>query len=210
LDGAAHLNVSLFRTDFSDLQVSGFDGIAFVVGNAAEATTQGIELDGMWRLTERLTLGGSYSYLDAQYGRYENAPCTAAQKAVSVGSCQQDISGQSLHYAPENSANVNLNYVMSLGDDYELELGADVNYSDDVFLQSDLDPEDSQEAFSKVNARIALDNLAQDWSVALIAKNITDERTTNNGVDVPILEGGAHVKNVMPPRTVALQLNMRF
>lgn len=210
LDGSAHFNVSVFRTQFDDLQVSGFDGFAFVVGNAAKATSQGIELDGMWRLSERLTLGGSYSYLDAEYDSYESAPCTVSQKQVASGACQQDLGGKSLHYAPDNSANLNISYELPMGPDYSLGFSADVNYSDDFFLQNDLDPDDAQESFTKVNARVALKNLAQNWELAVVAKNLTDKRTANNGLDIPILQAGTHVRNTLPPRTVAVQLNASF
>lgn len=212
LDGAATFNVSIFKTEFDDLQVSGFEGLAFIVGNAAKATSQGVEIDGMWRVSERLTLGGSYSYLDAEYDDYDNAPCTVAQKAASAvpASCQQDLSGRPLHYAPENTASLNAEYEMPVGEDYELSFAVDLNYSDDFFLQNDLDPEDSQESFTKVNARVVVKNLLDDWELALIGKNLTDKRTANNATDLPVLENGAHAKNTMPPRTVALQLKMRF
>ena len=210
LDGAAQFNVSIFRTDFEDLQVSGYDGLAYVVGNAAEATSQGIELDGMWRFSENLTIGGSYAFLDSSYGEYINAPCNYSQKSSAGGCTQQDISGETLPYAAENTANANISYELSLSDDYTLELAGDINYSDEFLLQADLDPIDSQKAFTKINARLVLRNLVNDWELSLIGKNLTDKRTTNNGVDLPLLEGGAHTKNTLPPRTVALQLLARF
>jgi len=210
LDGAAQFNLSLFRTDFEDLQVSGFDGLAFIVGNAAEATSQGVEMDGMWRVSENLTFGSSYAFLDSTYGKYVNAPCTYLQKASTAGACQQDISGETLPYAAENTANLNVSYELPMGDDYSLEFAADANYSDEFLLQADLDPLDEQEAFTKINARVVLRNLANEWEVSLIGKNLTDKRTTNNGVDIPLLEGGSHVKNTLAPRTVSLQLISRF
>lgn len=210
LDGAAQFNVSIFRTEFEDLQVSGYDGLAFVVGNAAQATSQGVELDGKWRLNDNLTIGGSYAFLDSSYDSYVNAPCTYVQKTVTTGACQQDLSGQTLQYAPENTANFNVSYEFNLSEDYSLELAADVNYSDHFLLQADLDPLDKQEAFTKLNARLVLRNMADDWEVSVLGKNLTDELTANNGVDIPLLEGGAHIKNTLPSRSLALQFLSRF
>ncbi len=66
LDGALRLDLALFRTNFDDLQVSSFDGFAgFVVGNAAAATSQGVELEARWRLSDDLTISASVAYLDA-------------------------------------------------------------------------------------------------------------------------------------------------
>ena len=50
MDGRARLNFAVFRTEYDDLQVSVYDGvIGFDVQNAAEATTQGLEMDGSCR-----------------------------------------------------------------------------------------------------------------------------------------------------------------
>ena len=68
--GRGNLNVAYFNTQYEDLQVSIFDGrVGFNVGNAAEATTQGIELDGRWKLTETLTLAGSLAWLGLRVRR---------------------------------------------------------------------------------------------------------------------------------------------
>jgi outer membrane receptor protein involved in Fe transport len=205
LDGAMHFNVALFNTSFEDLQVTSYDGFAFVVGNAAEATSRGLELDATWRVTESLTLGANYAWLDAQYDDFTGASCPVGSATALCG-----LSGETLVYAPENSANLNITYVMPLGASYELEFAGDINYTDDFYFQQDLDPEDSQEGFTKVNARVALNNIASDWRLALVGKNLTDELTSSYGLDQPILNGGAHVRNTMPPRTLALQFDVNF
>jgi outer membrane receptor protein involved in Fe transport len=69
----------MFHTNYQDLQVSAFVGDKYVVGNAAEATSQGVEIDGVFRLTEALTMTASMAYLDATYDEFENASCTLAQ-----------------------------------------------------------------------------------------------------------------------------------
>jgi hypothetical protein len=55
LDGAAEVNVALYRTEYDDLQTSQFDGtLSFVVGNAKETVVQGLELDGRWAVVTYL------------------------------------------------------------------------------------------------------------------------------------------------------------
>ena len=83
-DGAANLNVAIFHVNYENLQVSVFDGIAFQVANAAESTSQGVEVDGRWRLTEEITVGGAAAYLDSEYDSYEGAACTVIQEAAFV------------------------------------------------------------------------------------------------------------------------------
>ena len=95
-DGAAELNVALFRTEYSDLQTSQFDGIlGFNVVNAGEAVTQGIEMDGRWRVSEGLTLLGSMAYLDFEYDTFDNAQCYFGQTPNSASNPSLcDVSGQ--------------------------------------------------------------------------------------------------------------------
>jgi outer membrane receptor protein involved in Fe transport len=157
LNGAATLNVALFKSEFQDLQVSAFDGVNFVVGNAAAATTQGLELDGRWRLSEGLTIGSAVSFLDAKYDSFPGATCYANQTAAAgcVGRAQ-DLAGQKLQFAPDVSANFNVEYVRAIGRNLELTAQIDVNYTDDILLANDNDPHPAQTqvAFTKVDARL--------------------------------------------------------
>lgn len=181
---------------------------AFFVGNAATSTSQGIEMDGKIRVNEKLTLGGSYAYLDASYGDYKTAPCTAAQSAT--GCVAQDLSGEQLPYAPEHSANLNTEYITPISDNFQLSFKADINYTDEVYQQLDNDPIDSQEAFTKINAHLRLTNLSQGWELALIGKNLSDEKTASGSVDLPVLAGGAHVRGLDAPRTLALEFSINW
>jgi iron complex outermembrane recepter protein len=61
------------------------------VGNAAEAISQGLEMDGTVRLSETLYLNAFMAYLDTSYSEFENASCTVAQAAATVGTCTQDL-----------------------------------------------------------------------------------------------------------------------
>ena len=79
LDGAATLNLAVFHTEMSDLQVSTFVDSGFIVGNAAESTSTGFEAEGRWIATSYLDFGLSLGYLDSSYDDFPGAPCTNAQ-----------------------------------------------------------------------------------------------------------------------------------
>ena len=79
LDGAAELNLAVFRMEYDDLQTSSLVGDVFRVGNAGEAISQGVELDGRILLSERLSVGGAVAYLDAYYDDFTGATCTIPQ-----------------------------------------------------------------------------------------------------------------------------------
>jgi len=213
LDGAATLNGNIFYTEYEDRQVSAFKGTSFVVGNAAESTTQGVEIDGQWAATEKLTLGLSVAYLDSTFDDFADAGCTADQEVAArtggLGDCTQDLSGKTTEFAPEWTASFNASYYQPIGDDLELVVQVDGNYSDEYFYAQDLDSSESQDSYVKWNARLALASMNDTWEVALIGKNLTDETVTAHGNDIPLYLG-AHYVFTERPRSVAIQATWRF
>jgi len=209
LDGAAKLNFALYRTEYSDLQVSSFQGDVFVVGNAAEAISQGLEMDGTVRLSESLFVNASLAYLDATYGEYKNASCTAAQLSASVGGCSQDLSGQALTNAPEWSANISMDHMMPIGDKLELRSHLNLVYTDEQYTATDLDANSLEEAHTTLNARLAIGDQSGNWELALVGKNLTNEEIRSWTNDLFYLED-ALFSYVEPPRTLALQFNVNY
>ncbi|WNC67089.1 TonB-dependent receptor [Thalassotalea nanhaiensis] len=207
LDGAARLNMAVFRTEFDDLQVTTWNGFGFEVGNAAESVTQGIELDGVVMLNDNWTLSGSASYLDSYYSDYATGPCTAEQIATGMVVC--DLTDETTPFAPEVSASIFLDYITEIGESMEFFAQLNVNFKDDFFYDTDLDPNLMQEAHTKVNARIALASIEETWELALIGKNLTDETTFAAGLDVPLVAGG-YMGYTDAPRTVSVQGTYRF
>jgi len=212
LDGAATLNTSVFYTEYENRQVSSFEGLVFVVGNAAKSISQGVEIDGRWRAAERLTLGLSMAYLDSSYSEFSNGTCEAfdTDAAKRVGEqCRADLAGATTEYAPEWSASLNMRYVQPVGEALQLALQLDANYADDFYFQQDLDSNDMQEAQTIVNARLSLFDDSGEWEVALVGKNLTDKVSSASGADIPLFTG-AHYKIAKAPRTVKVQGTYRF
>ncbi|MDH5275044.1 MAG: TonB-dependent receptor, partial [Gammaproteobacteria bacterium] len=86
LNGTAELNIAVFYTEFDDLQVSIFDGtLGFNVGNAAQAATQGVELDGRWAITDDWSMNGSIGYLDFEFKDFKNGQCNQGQAPTEPG-----------------------------------------------------------------------------------------------------------------------------
>lgn len=218
--GRARLNVAAFYSEFEDVQVSTFDGNAgFVVGNAAETETKGIELDGMVAVTDNLTLSGGLAYLKAEYSSYDDAACNEPQILdwIAAGgarsSCTQDLSGTPLQFAPEWSANLAADYYISLTDNLEMKLGLDAMYSDEYGVANDQDPLLDQDSYWKLNARVQLANVGDTWSLSLIGRNLTDEETTVWGNDVPLAAQGfseTYFQHIDAPRSYELQARYSF
>lgn len=220
MDGRARLNMAVFLSEFEDVQVSTFDGNAgFVVGNAAESEVYGFEADGSIVLTEQLTLNAAFAYLDATYKSFPDAACNEVQILAFIANggarsgCVQDLAGQPLQFSPEFSGNIALDFLAPLGDSLEVWVNLDAMYSDDYEVAADLDPVLAQGSFVKVNARIQLASTEDTWSVALLAKNITNEKTTTWGNDVPLASQGfsqTYFQHIDPPRSVEIQASYKF
>jgi len=227
LDGAAELNIAIFRSDYDDLQTSSLEGDVFVVGNAGEARTEGVELDGRWALTDNLTIGGSIAYLDAHYEDFTGATCTIPQvtdPANNPGCLDedgnnivnandpggQDLGGEDLLFAPEWSSNLNAQYVFPLGNGLELVTSVDMNYSDSFYSALDLDPNTKHDSYTLWNARIALSGDNDKWMIALIGKNLSDETTAVWKNDVSLTASNSYFAVPERPRSVAVQARYRF
>lgn len=208
--GRVELNAAVFRSEFTDLQVAAWNGTAFVTSNAAEAVTQGLELDGRWQVTDQWLVSGAIALLDATYDSFSAAVCTAGQQvdwASSTGqspaSCTQDLSGKDLQFSPDWSGNLNVDYTASLSSDLDLNLQLGASFTDSFYSALDLEPASKQSSFTKLNARIEL-IADKGWSVALVGKNLTDEKTTTWVNDVPFFRG-AMFATIDPPRTFGVQ-----
>lgn len=217
-DGAAELSVAWYMTDYTDLQVSQFDGtLGFNVTNAGEAKVQGIEADGRWAVSEHVTLTGSLAYLDFNYEKFPNSQCYYQQvdaDGVDDGLC--DAGGMRKEYTPEMQANIGASWVGDISEGVVLNASLDLAYMDEYLYAANLDPRSKQDAYTMVNARIALSNSQGDWEVALIGRNLSDETVINFGGNTPLggtLTGGAgnsYYAFVNRPRNVALQARYKF
>ncbi len=219
--GAAELNVALYRTEYTDLQTSQFDGtLAFNVTNAGEATTQGLELDGRWQATENLMLTGAFAWLDFEWDKFPNSECffgeTSSYPAGSEFAGLCDRAGERREFTPEITANLGGQYFVQVGESMELVLGLDVAYSDEYFVSPSLDPNLEQDSFFKLNGRIALSSQEGNWEVALLLENMTDEEILTFGNRAPVsttLTGGtatAYYAFYEAPMNATLHLRYNF
>ncbi len=218
LDGRAELNVTAFFTKYEDLQVSVFDGtLGFNVGNAGEAETKGMEMDGRFMVTEYFTLIGSLAYLDFQFTDYPNGQCTQSERLSYTGSavCERDYEGDSNQYVSDWTGTITGDYRRPLGDALMFTAILDVIYADEYSPTQNLDSNIDQDAYTKVNARLALGGIDGDWEVALIGRNLTDQQIVTYANDTPLaasamFETISYYGFVERERNIAIQGTYRF
>ncbi|MGH1372713.1 MAG: TonB-dependent receptor [Cellvibrionaceae bacterium] len=212
LDGAAELNVALYQTDYTDMQISVFDGtFGFNVLNAGEASVQGLELDGRWRPTENLLLTAGLAYLDFEWTDYSEGSCPGeghnTPSPSGSGNCVYN--GLENNHTPEWTVNLSASHTVSIGDTLELHSTLDANFKDNHYVANNLDARSEQAGVTIFNARLALASTDDSWQVALTAKNLTDQTTLNYVTNLSQSRGGVNAQ-VGRPRTVGLEASYRF
>ncbi|MEM9397489.1 MAG: TonB-dependent receptor [Pseudomonadota bacterium] len=221
LGGSMTLNATAFLSTVEDYQVSIFDGAtAFFVQNAAEVESKGIEMDMQWSPLDGLVVSLAGTYLDAAYTDFPNAPCwtVSGTEPVDRGNCVgrgtadafRDASGDTNLFSPEWAFNFNIDYRMPLGSSLEARGSFNLNYSDDFFAASDLDPIYAlQEAYTMYDLRLSLGRQDGTWDVALVGKNLSDELISGNTNDQPLVPGNGFASTERR-RSFALQASYRF
>lgn len=221
LDGMMSLNATAFFSTVEDYQVSIFDGAtAFFVQNAAEVETSGLEIDVKWAPTDGLIVSFAGTYLNAEYADFPNAPCwtLSGSDPVDRGNCvnrgtpdaSRDATGDTNLFSPEYAFNLNIDYRMPVGNALEARGTFNMNYSDEFFAASDLDPiYAGQDAYTMYDLRLSLGRQDGMWDVALIGKNLTDELISGNSNDQPLVPGNGFASTDRL-RSYALQATYRF
>ncbi|MFT5605798.1 MAG: iron complex outermembrane receptor protein [Paracoccaceae bacterium] len=198
LNGAATLNIGLFSTDFDNLQVSLFNGTNFSVGNAASATSRGVEIESQLLPSPWLALNLSLAYLDSRYSSFPDSQCIATS-----GQTACDASGKRLTRAPEWESTLiqrwNLTKLIPWLNSLPFSLGAglDATFRDHQYFSTDLDPIDTQGPTTEINANFRVSSLDDNWTVTLLARNITRREIQAHGQDVP-LQPGSHFGTMQP------------
>ena len=215
LDGSAELNIAYFYTLYEDLQISIFDGtVGFNVGNAKEAVTQGIEIDGRYQITEYLHVGGALALLDFEFTDFKNGQCRQGETPTSADGLYCDYTGLSNQYAAKYSGTILSGFMMPLTDSLGFGAQIDLVFTDDYNPSSNVDPRVEQDGFVKVNGRLGIGAIDRHWELALVGKNLTDETTLNYVADTPLAKTifgtTTHTGFVAPPRTIGLQFNYRW
>ncbi len=207
LSGSLVLNMAAFDASVEDLQIRTFNGVTLVTDNAPESVSRGAEMDFFWLPPlQGLSLAGSIGYLDASYEEFPDGPpiFTSGQDDG------QDLAGKPLPYASRWNATLSPRYEFAfLGiDSLRASVRLNISYNDGRYLDSDIDPNTWQPGTTRVDAGLGLRSETQGWSLALHAKNLTEEEDSLIILDQPLLPGN-YTKTPYPNFTT-YQLSLRW
>jgi iron complex outermembrane recepter protein len=200
MDGDLAFNLTVYRYDYSDLQVQVFDPVAvsLIADNAGKLRTQGIEADFNWRIqgAEGLSLRGAMAYNDAKFRDYVGQ-CYSGQTVVqgcnlvSNGTAftSQDYGGRRPPKAPKFAARLGLGFDTPVGSNLNLKLSGDMAHTSSYNFTDTLRPDGVQKAFTKFDASIGVHSEDERWSVSLIGRNLTNKLVVTAANDIPFTGG---------------------
>lgn len=165
LDGRARLNGTLFRAEYSDLQVPSVfpQASTFVTLNSGDATVDGVELESLFRITAGLDVFLNVGLMDAGYD-------TLTPGAVAAGI------GPKMQRAPDATAQIGFNAHFPLGEYGSVMLTADAKYTDEFEMDPSNNPTATIDAVTLYNAQVRWTDANDRLSVIAECSNCSDKR----------------------------------
>lgn len=178
------LNVTLFDTNYTNLQAQGIETLPdgtqnFRLANVGKMNTKGVELDSSARIGADLTVTGSLAYLDARIKSFPNAQCyigqTAAQGCVGTPA-RQNLAGARAAQAPKWKFAIGSEYAPSIG--HALRGVGQVNwqYTSTVNYSISQDPETIQKGYHIVNIGLGVRQEQKRWELIGFVNNLFDKQ----------------------------------
>ncbi len=204
------LNLATFYGKYSDLQVSVYDGgIGFVVGNAASSISKGIDGELVWNISDRWRTRAHFAYLDFYYDEFTNANCSTTER-LNTGAARCDWSGDRTPFVPKLEAAVAIEHDWQVGANWSIHQLLNWSYKGSHSTASDNEIQTRQSAYHLLDYRAELASASKTWSVALVAKNLTNTKYNVFTSVIPLAPGGAFANVRSKGRELALELRYRF
>ncbi len=192
LGGRLRLNAAAFWLDYTDLQVYELAGLNLVTSNA-QAEIRGFEIEPALAITNNLTIGGSYTSLDAKY---------TSDAVAGVGILPYN--GHILPRSPESQFTL---YADGEWQAWGGTLGARIDYqwTDDFYFDPSNNPEVLVPSYGLLGAFASWESPG-GYKIAIYGKNLTDEV-----YPVHVIKNvGVGFSVFAPPRSFGVALTRSF
>jgi iron complex outermembrane receptor protein len=206
--GRGRANVSLFHTEYSDLQtIQAVDdasldvGLTTIVTDTGDATIEGIETEFQWLATDNLRFGLLYTYLDATFEHFVETDEILADGTRVLS----DLSGNMLSRTPKNAASLSGIYRTDVYDWGALSMGVEVNYQSKIYDDNSNNEIESREPRTLLDAHITYEP-TENVKLKLWGRNLTDEVYRAHQAEVA---GGLFVQ-YGAPRQIGLTATLEF
>jgi iron complex outermembrane receptor protein len=205
LDNRAMFSAALFRTNFRNFQQSSsfFDADGTYrtgLNSIGGLRTQGVEIEGSWRVSRELQLNGSFAYTEATIQSFENGPCYNVLNATGTGTVPgpgcanspkynntnvQNLAGKTLPNAPKVKVNLGGQYDQVLpSQSFNGFIAGSTRYQSRTQFSLSQDPMTIQGAYSISNLSFGVKDKQDRYKVTFLVNNLFDKRYAsglNNG-----------------------------
>lgn len=224
LNNTLTLNGSVFFIDWVDPQLSSATlvGSAAITKNGKGAESKGIEVSANAKLTDRLTMSGSYAYTKAELSA--DAPSLllgSGPPGFFTGTFTNGRAGDRLPGSPESQATFQANYLMPLGSDWTLDFDYGLAMVGNIITKVGL--RESGETLPGYSIHHAAATLhSGSWSLSLYSRNllnkyaVTGVRSNRNFIQTVTDENGdpvrvrSYMEDVLRPREIGLRFTYDF
>lgn len=190
--GRARLNVSVFYSEYDDLQILQFipldAGFVQRTSNAKGAEVLGVEIEAIWQVTDQLRLSGSYANQDSELSN-------GSFIDIDGDGVPEDLSNTRLDNVPDWTATAVAEYTFPFSDGSALIVRSDWRGRSDVFDDFGEQEGRLRPSSSVLGARVTWLSADALWSVSFWGKNLTEEE---------------EVLNIGPPQPNTFQLPTAF
>lgn len=221
LDNRLVVNGAVYYTDWSALQVNSPDTGATnpnatnIILNLADATVFGGEVEATFRLTENLTVDGTFSYANSEYddGSIDNrfvrpgsffigTPLPACDGVV----CDGDISGNDLERTPSTQATFGAEWEGDITPEIDYFIRGDLSYQNAFFASPVNLATIPSRTLVSASAGVSYKNL----DVNVWARNLFDKEYLSNSFVIIIPFGNAYNSFFGDRRSYGLSATLNF
>jgi outer membrane receptor protein involved in Fe transport len=224
LDGRATANIAIYYQTFDGLldRNIGLQGIneagaSFDVPGGltynADATMQGIEMDGQVLISENWSAGGAFSYNVSEYDDGVQSPCTSEGQLTTCDQGGDRIAGQ-----PKLSFSLNSEYFIPL-ESMELYVRGLYKYTGDIInptaISGTTNSRKKFDSYGIVNLFTGVRANNGQWDISIWAKNLLDKEAIKTEAFSDVYDdaasGGSYVlPTLIPERTLGLTARYNF
>jgi outer membrane receptor protein involved in Fe transport len=196
-DGAARYDITWFRTDFNNFQITvptGNPNDPFLNSNAGKQRATGVEFGYTHALTENLTLGLAGAWLNGEMKYFPAGGCTPIEARTAPGSgCVLDDpsdpdsggtidrSGEEAPKSPDYKLVMRLDYWMPVFNDYKATWNFQGYVSDGYLTDvNGFSKEVKMNKHEDINMSLGVGDMDDTWNLSVYGRNLLEARKSYN------------------------------
>jgi iron complex outermembrane recepter protein len=176
LNGKLLLNATAFDTELHNFQDRSFNGTSFLVRNAGNVRSRGVDLNGQFRVLSDLDFTYGNTYEDSIYTKDISAPglegCTGLPGCPTV----QNLSGQPVGYSPRWNGYLGLNWKIGEFGGFATSFNANENFTTSFLTANTDNPQSRVPGYETTDLRLSVGSPSGRWRVDLFGSNVFDRR----------------------------------